>query len=39
VTPVEIVVGNRGSTNINIEQIVEVIEEEDKFWRLMELLG
>ena len=29
--PVEIVVGNRGQTSNNIEQMVEVIEDEDKF--------
>jgi len=39
ITPVEVVVGNRGSTNTNIEQHVEVVEQDDKFWRLMELLG
>jgi hypothetical protein len=36
---VEIVVGNRGSTNSNIEQHIEVIEQDNKFDRLMELLG
>lgn len=36
--PVEIVVGNRGQTCNNIEQFVEVIEEEEKFWRLLELI-
>jgi len=39
VHPVEIVVGNRGQTSGNIDQIVEVLEDEDKFWRLIELLG
>jgi len=39
VHPIEIVVGNRGQTCNNIEQQVEVIEEEEKFWRLLELLG
>ena len=39
-SPIEIVVGNRGQTCQNIEQFVEVIpSQEDKFWRLMELLG
>jgi ATP-dependent RNA helicase DDX46/PRP5 len=34
------VVGNRGQTCQNIEQFVEVIpSQEDKFWRLMEILG
>lgn len=36
--PIEIVVGNRGQTCNNIEQFVEVIEEEEKFWRLLELI-
>jgi len=38
-TPVEIVVGNRGQTCVNIEQHVEVIEEGFKFLRLLEILG
>lgn len=37
--PVEIIVGNRGQTSQNIEQTVEILEDDDKFWRLMELLG
>ena len=39
VHPIEIVVGNRGQTCSNIEQQVEILEDEDKFWRLLELLG
>ena len=39
-SPIEIVVGNRGQTCSNIEQFVEVLHNpEDKFMRLMELLG
>ena len=37
-SPVEIVVGNRGQTSQNIDQTVEVIDEDDKFNRLNELL-
>ena len=37
-SPVEIVVGNRGQTSQNIDQTVEVIDEDDKFNRLIELL-
>ena len=37
--PVEIVVGQRGKTAGNIEQIVEVRSEETKFLRLLEILG
>jgi ATP-dependent RNA helicase DDX46/PRP5 len=39
VTPIEIVVGQRGSTCQNVDQHVEVITTEEKFMRLMELLG
>ena len=39
-SPLEIVVGNRGQTCQNVEQFVEVLgTPEEKFWRLMELLG
>ena len=38
-SPIEIVVGNRGQTCANVEQKVEVMEQDEKFWRLMELLG
>src|SRR3569833_475555 len=38
-TPLEIVVGNRGQINQNIEHFVEVLKQEDKFMRLMQLLG
>ena len=34
-TPLEIVVGNRGQINQNIEHFVEVLKQEDKFMRLM----
>ncbi len=37
--PIEIVVGNRGQTSGNIEQSVEVLEDEDKFIRLIQILG
>lgn len=37
--PIEIVVGNRGQTSGNIEQDVEVLEEDEKFYRLIEILG
>ena len=38
-SPVEIVVGNRGQTCQNIDQQVEIVEDDDKFMRLMEILG
>jgi ATP-dependent RNA helicase DDX46/PRP5 len=37
--PLEIVVGSRGQASKNVEQIVEVIEESEKFFRLIEVLG
>jgi len=37
--PIEIVVGNRGQTSGNIDQKVEVLDDDDKFWRLIELIG
>jgi ATP-dependent RNA helicase DDX46/PRP5 len=38
--PLEIVVGNRGQTCHSVEQRVEVLQtEEDKLWKLIELLG
>lgn len=37
--PLEIVVGERSTVNKDITQIVEVHEEEDKFMRLLQLLG
>ena len=39
VKPVEIVVGARGQICKNVEQIVEVREETEKFRRLLEILG
>lgn len=39
IQPIEIVVGNRGQTSGNIEQQVEILEEEEKLWRLIEILG
>ena len=38
-TPLEIVVGERSTVNKDITQIVEVHDEEDKFMRLLQLLG
>lgn len=38
-TPLEIVVGERSTVNKDITQVVEVHEEEDKFMRLLQLLG
>ncbi|KAJ1438172.1 P-loop containing nucleoside triphosphate hydrolase protein [Ochromonadaceae sp. CCMP2298] len=37
--PLEIVVGERSTVNKDITQIIEVHEEEDKFLRLLQLLG
>jgi len=37
--PLEIIVGERSSVNKDITQFVEVLEEEDKFLRLLQLLG
>jgi ATP-dependent RNA helicase DDX46/PRP5 len=37
--PLEVVVGERSTVSADIEQIVEVHEEEDKFLRLLQLLG
>lgn len=37
--PVEIVIGNRGQSNANVEQHVEIIEDNKKFLRLLEILG
>lgn len=38
-TPLEIVVGERSTVNKDITQVVEVHDEEDKFMRLLQLLG
>lgn len=37
--PLEIIVGERSTVNKDITQIIEVHEEEDKFLRLLQLLG
>jgi ATP-dependent RNA helicase DDX46/PRP5 len=37
--PLEITVGGRSTVNADITQIVEVIAEEKKFFRLLEVLG
>lgn len=37
--PIEIIVGSRGKISANIEQIIEVIEEDNKFLRLLKYLG
>ncbi|EPT32005.1 DEAD/DEAH box helicase domain-containing protein [Toxoplasma gondii ME49] len=37
--PVEIIVGEKGRTAANVQQYVEVMEEERKFFRLLQLLG
>lgn len=37
--PLEIVVGNRGQTCRNVDQVVEVRDEDTKFKRLLEILG
>jgi ATP-dependent RNA helicase DDX46/PRP5 len=37
--PLEIIVGERSTVNKDITQVVEVHEEEDKFLRLLQLLG
>src|SRR5690348_14613961 len=37
--PLEIVVGERSTVNKDITQFIEVHEEEDKFMRLLQLLG
>ena len=37
--PIEIIVGNRGQTSSNIDQKVEIIEEDEKIWRLIQILG
>lgn len=37
--PLEIIVGERSSVNKDITQVIEVHEEEDKFLRLLQLLG
>lgn len=37
--PLEITVGERSTVNKDIEQIVEVIDEDDKFFRLLQILG
>jgi ATP-dependent RNA helicase DDX46/PRP5 len=39
ISPIEIVVGNRGQTCANIDQQVEIVEENDKFLKLLEILG
>jgi len=39
VKPVEIIVGSRGKISANVEQIIEVIQEDDKFLRLLKYLG
>lgn len=39
VNPVEIIVGTRGQTSANIDQAVEVLENDEKLWRLIEILG
>jgi ATP-dependent RNA helicase DDX46/PRP5 len=37
--PLEIIVGERSTVNKDITQVIEVHEEEDKFLRLLQLLG
>ncbi|CAD2108252.1 adenosinetriphosphatase [Plasmodium vinckei petteri] len=37
--PIEIIVGEKGKTNNNIYQFVEVLEEQKKLFRLLKLLG
>ncbi|PFH33814.1 DEAD/DEAH box helicase domain-containing protein [Besnoitia besnoiti] len=37
--PVEIIVGEKGRTAANVQQYVEIMEEERKFFRLLQLLG
>jgi ATP-dependent RNA helicase DDX46/PRP5 len=37
--PLEIIIGERSTVNKDITQIVEVHEEDDKFLRLLQLLG
>jgi ATP-dependent RNA helicase DDX46/PRP5 len=37
--PVEIVVGQRGQSNPNVKQYVEVVDESKKLFRLLEILG
>jgi len=37
--PLEIIVGERSSVNKDITQIIEVHEEEDKYLRLLQILG
>jgi len=37
--PIEIIVGTRGQACSNVEQKVLVVEENEKFFRLLELLG
>jgi len=39
VKPVEIIVGSRGKISSNVEQIIEVVDEETKFLRLLKYLG
>ena len=37
--PVEIIVGTRGKISANVEQVIEVVEEDSKFLRLLKILG
>ncbi|KAL8272150.1 hypothetical protein Esti_003919 [Eimeria stiedai] len=37
--PIEVVVGEKGRTAAKVQQYVEVLEEERKFYRLLQLLG
>jgi ATP-dependent RNA helicase DDX46/PRP5 len=37
--PVEIVIGSRGQSNANVEQHIEIIEDNKKLLRLLEILG
>ena len=39
IKPIEIVVGTRGQSCVNVEQCVEVRDESTKFYRLLEILG
>ena len=39
ILPLEIIIGERSTVNKDITQIVEIHEEEDKYLRLLQLLG
>lgn len=37
--PLEVVVGTRGQASKNVQQVIEIMEEDKKLYRLLELLG